>query len=381
VAGSRQVAFLMCISIPISGCAAIYDVVQDPGALVPVASVLKSLRCEIMTFLVANRFRKDAFLKTYASDFSEAFNKYAYIDLDDQEYGTIQADLKTIDSLGLSIGIDQKSNFGATNQFSKTWHLGPSYNATWTYTRSDVFAVAQNATLGPTAQTGPLIKQLYGAADRQDANFFCYVANKNNHDLDYSLEAIESLSYHDRPDLENFDRIWVIGVGSMTLSKWLEVMAKEFAKNYLAQGPFTESIIPGQLNYSFSLEAKPSLDLKYTLISKLYNPLVPDLTVSKDDISTFSMYLNTPSAKAAYGAKNGNANLPSSPKLWTVHHVSAKPPKEGAAAGAAIGQPSHRGGAQIGVRNRPRLIGPPGQKPGVEFSAPVALPGPPPAGN
>jgi len=361
----RSILSIFIGTVSLLGCGLPYEHVQDPGALVPVASVMKSIRCEIVTFLVANRLRQRQFLKEYESNFQDAFQKYAYLNLDDKEYGAVQADLKTIDTLGLSLGIDRKFMYGSTNQFSKTWHLGPSVTGTWTYTRSDVFALAQDATLGPTTRTGSAHKPIANVK-RQDANFFCYKNAADSSALTNSLVGAEAMVNHERPKLENFERIWVIQVGEITLSKWLEMMSTEMAKNYLAQGPFKESLIPGQINYTFTLEIKPSFDGKYTLVSQLYNPYVPDLTVTKDDTSTFSFYLNTDSAKAAYGAKNGSASIPSSPPQWSLKSVVIPAPPSGQPSGT---KPSRT------RRNAP------GQTPGVVFPAPIALPGPPPAGQ
>src|SRR5579872_4770389 len=120
-----------------SGCSFFYENVQDPGQQVPVAAVLKSLRCELITFLEANRLRRQEFTKLHLLDFQNAFENYAYLDLDDKEYASIEVDLKTIDTLGLSLGIDQKFPYGPGGAFSKTWHLGPAATTTLTYSRSN----------------------------------------------------------------------------------------------------------------------------------------------------------------------------------------------------------------------------------------------------
>jgi hypothetical protein len=355
----------------LGGCGFFYEHVQDPGTFVPVVTVTKAIRCEIITFLVANRLRKKEFLKEYQIDFRDAFERYAFLDLDEKEYGSVQADLKTIDSLGLSIGIDRKFTYGSTNQFSKVWHIGPALNGNWTYTRSNVFAVAQDATLGRSVRGQLLNPALSASANREDADFFCYKDSSVAPVATNSLDNAEALVRHSRPDLENFDRIWIAQIGEVTLARWLELMGEEMAKNYLAQGPYTESLIPGQINYTFSLEVKPSFDGKYTLISRLYNPYVPDLTASIDNTSTFSLYLNTPSSKAAYGGKNGTANLPTSPPVWKVGTTVIPAPESAKLQKETVGP----------VRPKRRLPSAPGQTPGVTFPAPLAIPAPPPAGQ
>ena len=89
-----------------------YDATVDPGLTVPVDKVFKSLRCELITFLEANRWRAIEFEKRKSRlGYDEARTRYAYLDLDPTKYGALQVDLKTIDVLGLTIGLDWKTNF------------------------------------------------------------------------------------------------------------------------------------------------------------------------------------------------------------------------------------------------------------------------------
>jgi hypothetical protein len=360
-----------CFGVGLTGCSVFLENVEDPGQGVPVASIIKSLRCEMITFFVANRMRRQSFLANYKSDFQGSFANFAFLDLDDNEYGSIQADLKTIDTFGLSVGIDRKFPYGSVGQFSKTWHVGPAYNQTTTYTRTNIFALPQDSTLGPTTDK-QRTNQLYGDPTSGDADFFCYLRPYGEVTKTVTLDELESLVRHQRPEFENFHRIWV--GGELTLSEWLERMGTDMAKNNLATGPYQESILPGQINYSFSLDVKPSFDLKYTLVSSLYSPLVPDLSISKENTSTFSIFLNTKYAKAAYGGKNGTANLDQPPKDWVVvAEKKTEPP------------PRHRlvKQAPSTVRQqpfaRPQLPAPslgPSRSPGVSFPAPLAIPAP-----
>ena len=348
------------MSVLLGGCAFMHDNVRDPGTLVPVASVLKSLRCEAITYLVANRLRQKEFKNLVQHDFTAAFDKYASLDLDDKEYGTIEADLKTIDSLGLSLGMDWKTNV-AKNGSSHDWHIGPSVTATKTYVRSDVFALPQDAELGPrTGKKGDL-PQFYGDVDRSDAGYFCYTAKKGTSDSLIAIDVAEMLARDELPQFDNYERILVDG--HLPLARWLEIKGSEMVKNSVAKGPYLETLLPAQLNYSFALELKPSFDFKYTMVATVINPQVPDVTASIDSTSTFFIYLNTEYAKAAYGAKSGGADIPREQAGITW---GPKSPAEQAAAEKEI--------SLHGKHISPPIS--PTRRPGVGLTAPMALPAP-----
>jgi hypothetical protein len=102
-------------------------------------SVLKSLRCEIVTFIVENRLRalywKYAIPKLekeiqnqnpiYYDDIAK-LKQFPYVDIDGTQYASLQADLKNIDTFTASLGVDWKYIGTPTSHF-KDYHVGPSY--------------------------------------------------------------------------------------------------------------------------------------------------------------------------------------------------------------------------------------------------------------
>jgi hypothetical protein len=316
-------------AMSLSACSALYDISVDPGDTVPVNTVFKSLRCELVTFLAANRARRDAYVNVVKTiGFKAASERFAYVDIDDSKFGGLQVDLKTIDALGLSVGLDWKTQIEPGGRFH-TWHIGPALNGSKTYTRTTVFAIPQDDKLGQS-QRGSPSPRLSGDAQADDSDFFCYLEQRDAAKLKADLETFEALAAHKIPQVENFDRIYVDG--PQPLAQWLmEKISAETAKSSLARQDYMESAYAGQLQYSFALEVKPSMDLKYTMVATVINPYVPEFTASRDSTGTFTLALNTHLATAAAGARSGSASIaaayPGSPKpleVWGPNSPNAQ---------------------------------------------------------
>ncbi|MBW7961932.1 hypothetical protein [Bradyrhizobium sp. BR 10261] len=293
--------------------------------------VFKALRCEIITFLEANRMRRAQFaraLKDYG--YETAIEHYSFIDLDETKFGALQVDLKTIDTVGLTLGVDWKASSVPSGN-SETWHLGPSYTGFKTYTRTTTFALPQDAKLGPSKRNKRPAANLAGGVGDEDAGFFCYLEPQTPTPLIRTLADVELLVAHQVPEVEKFDRIYVDG--KATLAQWLEItISREMAKSWLAKGDYMEAVYAGQLQYSFALDIKPGIDLKYTLVASTISPLVPDLSASRENSGTFTLDLNTLHVVAAAGARNGSAIIasdigpPPAPVAFQVWGPPTTPP-------------------------------------------------------
>jgi hypothetical protein len=306
----------------LAACGPLLAINADPGTGVPGPAIVKSIRCEIMTFFVTNRYRRDAFTALYTTDFRRAFDEYAFLNLDDNEYGAIDANLKTVDSVSLTVGLDWKTKVDKFGR-SHDKHLGPGLSGSKTYIVDNLFALAQDSRLGPTVAPAnynpstplPQSNKFYQDTDSGDIDFFCYKKDRDQPAPIVNLDVMEELANHELPQYENFDRIYVAGIPLVPLAKWLELKGAEMSQSYLAQGPYMESIFPGQLSYSFALEIKPSIDLKYTMIATVINPYVPEIMASRDDTDTFTIYLNTVTGKFASGGKTGGTAIYSPPPV------------------------------------------------------------------
>ena len=145
-------------SLMLCSCASPYFV-QDPRALVidreEVPRLLKSLRCELATYIAANNQRNIMFAaeaKVRGIDSAEA--KYQYFEIDPTHFGAVDVSLQVQDSLGLGSGTDYERsspNGGGTHMHTLT--LGPTGGDQSTYLATWNFIVPQDAiTLRPAPE-------------------------------------------------------------------------------------------------------------------------------------------------------------------------------------------------------------------------------------
>jgi hypothetical protein len=323
-----------------TSCGPLLAINADPGVGVPATAIVKSIRCELMTYLVTNRYRQAAFLALYTTDFKSAFDNYAYLALDDNEYAAIDANLKTADMASLTVGIDWKTHVTKAGE-SHDKHLGPGITTTKTYIADNLYGVPQDARLGPTAPPvgylppAPLPQppKFYQETDSGDVDYFCYKKEPSMAAPAVNLQTFEALSDHELPQFENFDRIFIAADTFVPMAKWLEAKGADMSRNLLSIGTNMENILPGQLSYSFALDIKPSIDLKYTLVATVISPYVPELMASREDTDTFTIYLNTQYAKFASGGKSGGtviATAVTPDKIWGPNHGAAAVKSRGA---------------------------------------------------
>jgi hypothetical protein len=102
---------------------------------------------------------------------------------------------------------------------------------------------------------------------------------------------------------ENYRRIFV---GTRTLASWIQSKAAELTENQHTIFATAENMLPGQISYTFTLDLKPSLDVKYSYMALVVSPFVPELTISQEHSAAFSFVLNTPDAATTLTAKTGN---------------------------------------------------------------------------
>lgn len=310
--GCRAIKWL---SLPVfaaslSGCAAVYFNPVDPGDHTTNAAVLKSLRCEFVSFLTLNReFGRQAAALRKARRFDDAVLNFRHLAVDRYKWGAITTDFKGVNSLSASIGIDLKQI--PDDLHSRTWHLGPSIGGTATYDRAQTYVVPQFASIGPTRGAldldGDATLQIYrDLSSEVDRDYFCYKQLKlpaNAEDYQVRFQDLERLVSGGFPEAENFTRIRVDA--SRPLAVWLMSTGRQMAQNAVSITTNNETLYAGQLSYSFALEIKPSVDAKLTLIARNLNPLVPALSASIDDTNTFTIFLNARESDAAVTAKSG----------------------------------------------------------------------------
>ena len=259
----------------------------------------RPLRCEMVTY----------YQTTYKRQRRYAIDGLPYFNLDDNQWGAFNLDLKVVDALGVlgtnSVYANKLSAPDAAH--SKTLTIGPTAGVNDTYELSWSFSIKQNADL-----TGRGIAKVRATADDY---FECY---------SHVPEDLEGLSYgkFTAKGIELFKRVYVNGVEPF--AGWLldnsDIMASSFYFPNAKRD--NEKAYPAQMIYTFTVNASGGVDAKFTLVSPRWNPLQPDASASISQTSTLTLYINGVNAITYNNAKIGNmAIAPKTPDATKVFIV------------------------------------------------------------
>lgn len=297
----------LAASIALGSCASPYFV-HDPRTLVvdreEVPRLLKSLRCEMATFIAANNQRNILFVaEAKVHGIESATEKYQYYEIDPRRFGVVNLTLQIQDTLGLQSGtqIDRLwTNDGGVH--THFLDIGPTaadqsiYAATWD------FIIPQDATTVRPARE----------ADANDSSFSCYsrIPKKASPPFGsiYAEADLDALARNDFPQYTLFKRIWVNN--ATPLAAWLEDVGVSITKATLnwhdvQQKP--DHMIPAQMLYQFSVQVTGGLDVKYGLTAPLWPSVAAEVAGSVQKINTIAIYLNGIEAADWYNAQYGNS--------------------------------------------------------------------------
>jgi hypothetical protein len=179
-------------------------------------------------------------------------------------------------------------------------------------------AIPQNADLGPTVSYNPpngpppahaaVYSTIYFYQPSDDESFYCYKSLAFSHakSMEDAADDIEALLVN-ADGAERFAQFKRIYVRTITLANWLQEMAGQLGYNSHTLLPTPENVLVGQIGYTFTLDWKPSVDLKYTYTGYVVNPFVPELSAGVEHSGQFSIYLNTAQSVPVTQAKTGNS--------------------------------------------------------------------------
>lgn len=290
---------------------------------------LKSIRCEMVTFLVINRLRANLWrerlpalrraLEDKNANYREGIaylKKFPFIDIDATQYASIQADLKYIDNMSLSSGFDWQF-IAQPDVLYQTYGVGPGLSQSRTFQSIEPIALPQYADFGPLKNFGPpndpklpkasKYTRLYASQPAEDEEFYCYDSfyQSESADIEDAIFDVQKLVVNDAEyhKYVRFSRIYVDG---HTLAEWLQLKTIDMSSNYQTIHATYETVIPGQLVYNFTLFLKPSISVGYKAFGGLLNTLSAGAGGGIEHSSNFSIYFNTPYSQAALQAKGGN---------------------------------------------------------------------------
>ncbi|VIO69552.1 hypothetical protein CI1B_27580 [Bradyrhizobium ivorense] len=282
------------VCLAMGGCTSLYYV-HDPQTGVITAGelpyFLKSIRCEVVTFYQIERERRTQYLKISKTRPEEAFNRYAYFDIDPFLYGTFFLELKVTDTGGLGSGtaFDYKRILSATS--NDVTHVGPTASAQDTYDLIWSFLLKQNAQLASDTSPRAAGPALYERG--------CYRGTPAD------LTELEALAENKYPERTAYKRITVDA--SKPLAAWLRDNAILIAANDLSPAMPSEKAEPAQMTYTFSIQVTGGAEAKYSLTSTRWTPAAVQASASSQQFSNLGIYINGPNAVLANGAKSGSA--------------------------------------------------------------------------
>lgn len=298
---------LTAVSVSVGLCACTgLNVIHDPQSNVvdrrQVQGIVKSAKCELITYLDANRQRK----------------KF-YFDVSEQLFGNVLLDLNVIDIAGFASGstsLDRLHTVSDTENF--IWHLGPTLNGQGTYDMILSFLLPQNARLNFSSRSEDTIR--------------CYSGPPNA-----DFEGLANAQY---PESEQFTRIRVNAV--QPLAAWLLQVGSEMWPSMEA-ARLGETAYPVQMAYTFTVQITAGLDVKYTLTNPVWNPLGIGAAASTQQTNKLTITINGADASLAIGASGGTAVIGGG----DVKYEPPTPPRAFRAGrtGVPLAAPSTPGGA------------------------------------
>lgn len=283
-----RAAALTAIGVLLTSCVDFYNI-GDPkfGPMrdTEVAHLVKTIRCELVTYYQTTYQRKRLFGRDHVP----------YFDLDDNLWGAFYLDLKVVNTIGAPGTNSVFANKAGPATLQTTWQFGPSFGVTDTYELNWAFAIRQNADFGERVTFEPASYSGDQALSNLDT-FQCYKAVPDD---------LEGLSTGRYPELELFDRIKVNG--GLPLAAWLLQNSVVMASGYFFPNDKAnvETSFPGQMTYSLTVAPGVGIDARYSLVTSVWNPATTDLSLSSAQTSLLVIYINGVKSPTFNAAKVG----------------------------------------------------------------------------
>ena len=205
---------------------------HDPQALVvsrdEVPRLLKSLRCELVTFIAANNQKNMLFAAEAKVDsLKSAAEKYQYSEIDPRRFGTVSLSLQIQDNLGLQSGTQFdwfKTNDGGAH--ARLLNIGPTGSDQSTYSATWNFIFPQDAITfhahHPDGSSKEMAPRCYAEIPKRIPPPFGSI---------YAEPDLDALSRNDFPDYALFKRVLVNN--SLPLAAWRQQVGSSITETTL----------------------------------------------------------------------------------------------------------------------------------------------------
>jgi hypothetical protein len=282
----------------LAGCTSLFFVHDPQSGWISAGQVpgfLKSVRCELVAFYDLERARKIEYERWSKVSVAEAFERYAYFEVEPTMYGTFTTELKVTDTSaalagGTAFGYKQvRPLWTATSQIAPSASTQATDDLIWS------FLIRQDARLTSTdSKSDPLGRGCYTGPPLQLADLETFADGRSEYPA-------------------TFTRILVNG--QKPFAAWLRDNSITLSANYLGTAMLSDAAEPAEMTYTFTIQVVAGIEGKYSLVATPFSPTL-EATGALQQNSTLTIYINGPAAPAANTAKSGGAlSKPPAPPL------------------------------------------------------------------
>jgi hypothetical protein len=312
----RRLAFAGALSVALSGCADPHFV-HDPQvgyfSRSQVPNLLKSLRCELATFIAVNNQRHTINEYRYALKDERANLDYPFFPIDPSRFGGMSLELKIQDTLGTQSGTAfdwKRTPLDAIH--TKVWHVAPTLGTQNSYDMLASFLVPQDIYGLDTSDR--LKSEKDQLITDPDKPYLCYKSIPRR-DPAIATTPNPTNAVYVQQDLDaiaggggepQFERISVNA--SLPLAAWLQQAGTTMTSTSLTQSDqqHNEAVIPGQLTYTFVIQTNVGLDVRNSIATSLWTGIGAEVAGGWQQTGTLTIVLNGSDAANTSGVKSGS---------------------------------------------------------------------------
>lgn len=279
--------------------------------------LLKSLRCELATYIAANNQRKIINVGLYDTNPIRADNEFPFFQIDPSRFGGISLELKIQDTLGTQSGTtaDWKRTIDALH--TNVWHIGPSAGEQNSYDLVAAFLLPQDIYGLHESDADDNVDEYDHVITRPDLRFLCY-KNIPRRSPGWLFKAGTYNEIFTEQDLVSvarglagepqFERIRVNA--GVPLAAWLLDVGTTMSTTSLTPlpGKDNEEIVPGQVSYVFTIQTNVGLDVRNTISTSLWTSLGAEVSGGFQHTGTMTLILNGFDSVTTSGVKSGNTS-------------------------------------------------------------------------
>lgn len=277
--------------------------------------LLKSLRCELATYIAANNQRHIINKYLFKTEPLLANQTYPFFPIEPSRFGGMSLELKVQDSLGTQAGTAFDWKRTASDALhSRVWHIGPTLGTQNSYDLLASYLLPQDIYGFETSEMPRKKNEFDLLNTSNDEPYLCYksipyrepaVVPPSVYNAEYVLQDLDAVAKGEKGEAQ-FDRIRVNA--GKPLAAWLLDVGTTLTTTSItySNNQFNEAILPGQQIYTFTIQTTAGLDVKNVMTTTLWTAVGGEVSGQWQHTGTLSLYFNGSDAPATSGVKGGS---------------------------------------------------------------------------